>query len=93
MLRTLAADHTGMERRRVSRPPAATVVRDETLALRTLFPVLAHRGCTRAFRDERGWLISVAEQVRALTAALPAPSPPADSNQTSPAAFAFVEAS
>lgn len=84
VLRTLAADHTGMELLRVSRPPAATVVRDETLALRTLFPVLAHRGCTRPFRDERGWLINDAEQVRALAAELPAPSPPADSGQTAP---------
>jgi hypothetical protein len=84
MLRTLAADHAGMELLRVSRPPVGTVVRDETLALRTLFPVLAHRDCIRAFRDERGWLISDSEQVRALTAELPAPSRPVDRNQTRP---------
>jgi hypothetical protein len=73
-LRSLAADHAGMELMRVSRPPAATVVRDETVALRTLFPVLAHRGRSRPFSDERGWLINDTEQVRKLVAEMPAPN-------------------
>jgi len=76
VLRTLAADHTGMELLRVSRPPVGTIVRDETLALRTLFPVLAHNGRTRAFCDERGWLISDVEQVRVLAAELALPPSP-----------------
>jgi hypothetical protein len=84
ILRSLTNDYAGMKLLRVTRPPITTVVRDETLALRTLFPVLAHRGRSRSFRDERGWLISDAEQVRALIAELPSPSERAESDQTRP---------
>ena len=82
MLRTLAADHVRMELLRVSRPPAATVVRDETLVLRTLFPVLAHGASTRQFRDERGWLISDTERVDTLIKELPVPIASAEGDQT-----------
>ena len=83
-LRSLVLDHPRLELLRMSRPLAATVVRGEALALRTLFPVLAHRGRSRPFRDERGWLISDTERVRALVAELPTPSTRGETDQEHP---------
>jgi hypothetical protein len=41
----------------------STLIRDDNLAVRTLFPLLAHYGWERPFRDERGWLIQRPEIV------------------------------
>jgi hypothetical protein len=41
----------------------STLIRDDNLAVRTLFPLLAHYGWERPFRDERGWLIQRPENV------------------------------
>ena len=40
------------------------LVRDDDLALVTLFPLLASAGLERKFRDERGWLAQRPENVR-----------------------------
>jgi hypothetical protein len=47
--------HTGLT--------VSTLIRDDNLAVRTLFPLLAHYGWERPFRDERGWLIQRPENV------------------------------
>jgi hypothetical protein len=49
------------------------VIREDSLALRTLYPVLAARGS--ALRDERGWLVKGNEHVAALRAELPEAKP------------------
>lgn len=41
----------------------STLVHDDNLAVQTLFPLLAHRGWERPFRDERGWLVQRPENV------------------------------
>jgi len=41
----------------------STLIRDDNLAVQTLFPLLAHRGWERPFRDERGWLVQRPENV------------------------------
>jgi hypothetical protein len=43
------------------------LVRDDDLALVTLFPLLASVGLERKFRDERGWLVQRPENVRFIT--------------------------
>lgn len=40
------------------------LVRDDDLAVLTLFPILASTGLERKFRDERGWLVQRPENVR-----------------------------
>ena len=40
------------------------LVRDDDLAVLTLFPILASTGLERRFRDERGWLLQRPENVR-----------------------------
>jgi len=74
-LRTLAEDHEGLELRQITSPPFSTVIRDETLALRTLMPVLAYRGHERPFRDERGWLVNDREHVQILAGEMLAAAP------------------
>ncbi len=41
----------------------STLIRDDDLAVQTLFPLLADRGWERRFRDERGWLVQRPENV------------------------------
>jgi hypothetical protein len=51
---------------RVSRSARVRSVSDGTLALRTLYPLLADRGPRRPFRHERGWLRTDPPAVAAL---------------------------
>jgi len=48
----------------------STLVRDDDLAVQTLFPLLADRGWERPFRDERGWLVQRPENVALVVAAM-----------------------
>lgn len=70
-LNTLIGDHPGLSLHRSDRLRVTTVIRDDDLALRTTFPLLAHVGRERPFRDERGWLVSRPENVRPLIDDLP----------------------
>jgi hypothetical protein len=49
----LDAEHDGVDVRRAQNLTTSTLIRDDTLALCTLFPLLAFRGRERPFRDER----------------------------------------
>lgn len=59
-------ERDGAHEMRIRSMTTATLVRDENLALRTLYPLLADRGRERPVRDERGWLVTDAGQVAAL---------------------------
>jgi hypothetical protein len=59
-------ERDGAREMRIRSMTTATLVRDENLALRTLYPLLADRGRERPVRDERGWLVTDAGQVAAL---------------------------
>ncbi len=72
VLRTLADDYANMTLARTNALAASTVIRDGTLGLRTLYPVLADRGHERPLRDERGWLVKGEQHVAQLAAELPA---------------------
>jgi hypothetical protein len=76
VLRTLADDYATMTLTRTNALAVSTVIRDGTLGLRTLYPVLADRGEERPLRDERGWLVKGEQHVSQLAAELPAvPNP------------------
>ena len=60
----LSEAHGGLHISRTQGLGRAILVRDDTLALVTLFPLLADRGIERKFRDERGWLVQRPENVR-----------------------------
>jgi hypothetical protein len=83
-LSTLANDYETMTLARTSTLAVSTVIRDGTLALRTLYPVLADRGYERPIRDERGWLVKGEQHVSQLDAELP---PKPNATTQTPAAF------
>jgi hypothetical protein len=75
-LRALTDDYATMTLTRTNALAVSTVIRDGTLGLRTLYPVLADRGQERLLRDERGWLVKGERHVAQLMAELPAvPNP------------------
>jgi hypothetical protein len=76
-LRALADDYRQMNLIPTNTLAVSTVIRDDSLALRTLYPVLADRGSERPLRDERGWLVKGNEHVAHIRAELPDPKPEA----------------
>ena len=65
-LSTLADDHAGLRVTAGDTLRHSTLIQDDALGLRTTFPLLAHIGYRRPFRDERGWLVRRPEHVAVL---------------------------
>lgn len=66
-LTDLNRDHDNLKLFVLRKVPVASLVRDDNLAVRTLFPLLAYNGLERGFRDERGWLVTTPTLVKPLT--------------------------
>lgn len=67
-LTDLGRDYPNLKLLPLRQVPVASLVRDDNLAVRTLFPLLSYQGVERGFRDERGWLVTTPVLVKPLTA-------------------------